>query len=278
MNNMSGNIVALVNGVKQMPGWQLQPGDRDKYIVQALQPYGFTLAGEGQNRVVVSHPNYPDRVWKIAHREAGLRDNMGEYTISAIYGQLQMTMPTFARALVNPSIPVSNNMLDYQVIEEQKVADVRSYVQRSSSGHLGYDAVKFLVENYQSYIDLMRNLGKAFFIYDAHPKNPFNFGLATAANGNYLVTLDYGYYLPYKDTNSLGTGVDRPLCPKCNSKLEYLIPNLPNNLTTTDKIQLLTANDSVESTERYKCCNHTTCGTVYTAGEVFEKMYQINRI
>ena len=265
---MSAVITNMVNAIRNNPGWFTNPSRRDEELKKVLFPLGFVEAGEGQNRLVVTHAQAPGRVFKIAHREPGLRDNMGEYIVSLLYGNAMVAKPLMAKALVSGAT-ANPDVNSYLIIEETLAECIKDYVIRTQgNNNVGYNSVKFMLKNFTAYRELIKALNQSFFIYDAHPKQPFNFGII---NGN-LVTLDYGYYLPYKDTNSAGLGVDRPVCPKCGGKMVYMIPEINMNMSEADQVARLTSDESPESAERYIC--QSGC-TIETSAELFAKLYSV---
>ena len=142
--------------------------------------------------------------------------------------------------------------------------------QEYGSTNLGLGALTSLfVDSPNSYRNGLKAtiaaLSKYFLMYDAHPSNPFNYGLKKGLDGQvYVCNLDYGYWIilsalrmnPNKANLAHPNG--HMTCPKCGrGEMLYVVPESTGNAETD--IKNLTSQTNPASQELYKCnsCNES---------------------
>lgn len=281
-NNMGGvapiqAFATVLHEMAKTQGYVTDTDIRDKFIIDAAVQQGFQLVGEGQNRLVFVDPRDPNYVYKVASKNEGRNDNIGEMYITY---KIMKEYPHLADAFALTQIPanVGQNLtgVDGQtlynallqsslhglIIKQERIQCLKDV---SASGK---DAIERLTspQIYNSYVELMRRIGEKFIIMDAHPKNPYQFGLK---NGK-LATLDYGYFRPIGDfynqpmmNNKVKVDNFGIVCPVCASgHLVYMTPQIPSHYSGDARVEYVTGAQG--GAEKYVCsgangavrCNH----------------------
>lgn len=283
MNNVMGiqGEQAFLNeifDISKKDAFLMSQATAEQMITEVARKYNKTIisGGMGQNRIIVTPGINPNAVYKIAYKHQGRQDNIGEFQISEFIRASGLTNVANKIAMTLPDID-PRRLYDGVIIAQEKVL---SWTEKASkemgATNIGLAAVTSLFTTSPnsfrtSLILTIQELSKYFLLYDAHPKNPFNYGLKRGSDGQiHVCNLDYGYWVilsalamnPMKATVVNAAGL---VCPKCSrGPLNYLIPESSGNAEIDMKNLLSSTHES--SQERFKC---SSCNEVFHATSIW---------
>lgn len=266
MANLQAFVQAL-HSLSASVGYVTNTDIRDRQIIDIGVQNGYQLIGEGQNRLVFVDPQDPGFVYKIASKNEGRNDNIGEmYITYRVMKEYPELMDAFALTQLPTQVGQNLNGVDGQTLMNAflssslhglMIKQERIQCLKDVSAN-GRDALERLTspQIYNGYRDLMFRIGKRFLIMDGHVKTPYQFGLKNSK----LATLDYGYYRPLADFMGKPDGMSGKVlvdavgivCPKCGTgHLVYETPSIPTHLSADARVQYVLSAEG--SAEKYSC-------------------------
>lgn len=208
--------------------------------------YKFKFLGEGTSRIAILDKD--DNVLKFSHRRLGDVDNKFEKAITKLVENGNISKVAADRLALCFDVDMDTDWVIAQ--EEFEGLSDRS----SSDDNRGRAAVKYILQNYQEYKDMIQDLEEEIFLCDVHPKRAFNIGLGSKEK---MVVIDYGLCIPLcviDNGTVLENGVtfkkDRFYC-SCGKEIHYDIPKVDGH--TSADIDDITDKGSAKAAERYFC-------------------------
>lgn len=222
--------------------------------------YKFKFLGEGTSRLAILDND--DNVLKISHRMLGDVDNRFEKAITQLVLDKHVSRDCANRLALCFDVELDTDW----VIAQEEYAPLA----KNQTNNKGRAAIKYVIQNYDDYKDMIGTLEAELFLSDIHPKRGFNIGLDEKSR---MVVIDHGLFIPLCLIDN-GVVFDSGFSYKkgkfhckCGSAIHYDIPKLSGNLE--DDIDDLIDDGSPLSAERYICPD---CRTLYDTRRMYKEI------
>lgn len=157
---------------------------RQDMVIEEMSKFGFVEEGAGTNRIILSHEDYPDVVFKIAIDKRGKLDNDTEKRLTD---------------MVNKDVKEKITI----TYESNSIIAIAEKVNVMTASDME--------ENIKVVMKILDFLRKGFVLNDVSPKTHENWGISN--NGDIKIC-DYAYLTPLEE-------ITHTVCKRCGGNLEY---------------------------------------------------------